>query len=302
MESVFIQKIFLLTEEILANKRDLAEIYKELETHLTRARRLKFGLYEAETLNTVAIYHFFNNQIEIALDTFQMAWAIAQKLDNIDIKIKLAGNLGETYMRLWRLDEALQMLVPIVELIRKEKLETLMAFQAVENLVWVDTIRGEYTTADELIDEAWKMASQIEMRGYSRTEYAQMIIVLHQQKILIDIAKSKFEAAKERLSLLRGLLNTYNRQDFEDDYTSILAIYKLFSEINSASLDTFEKSLESGEVVLDASRMLNMAMFMEKNHKPDWAKRMARRALDKVKDEKKPPPKLIEIANHIVNA
>ena len=302
MESVFVQKIFLLTEEILANKRDLAEIYKELEVHLARARRLKMQLYEVEALNTLGIYYLFDNKVELALNHFQMAWAIAQHMDNTDVKLKLINNLSETnLLQLWRVDDAYTTLMPAIELIRKEKIETLVTLYVFSNSIRAIILRGEYTAADTLFEEAWQIASRVEMLGYSKIEYAQVIIDLHGEKILIDIAKSQYELAKDRLGLLRPLLNMYKRQDFEELYGMMTAIHKLMSENNEAGLDGFMKSLEQGEVVLNIPNNLNMAIFMKHNNQPDWAKRLAQRVLDKAKAEENLPSKLVETAQQILN-
>lgn len=285
MEQIFIQKIYKITEQIIGQNHDFDKTLKALQSHLTKSRKIQSSRYEAETLNTIGILYAISGNISQQMFHFQFALEIAYELNDIDLLIKLTNNLGETYLGVWQLQEARAVLDKGIILIKDKYMHLLGSLYIYANTIELQIRRGEFQIARTYYDSVWEAAGKTDLKGYSQTEYTQIIILLNKHKFMLDIVDGENDRAKATLTLMQEQIKNSNRLDFMPIHDLMFIYYTLISENDDEKSRELEKQFMETHDSLTIEQILQSAYFFLYNQKPHWAQRYSTMILDRAKSE-----------------
>lgn len=283
MEQIFIQKIYKITEQIISQNHDFDKTLKDLQSHLTKSRKMQSAKYEAETLNTIGILYAISGNVSQQMFYFQFALEIAYELDDIDLLIKLINNLGETYLGVWQLQEAKAILDKGIAIVKDKHMHLLGSLYIYASKIELQIREGEFHIARTYYDYVWDAAGKTDLKTYSQTEYTQIIILLNQHKFILDLVAREDSQAKSTLTLMYEQIQNANRLDFMPLHDLMLIYYTLISENDDAKSRKLEKQFIETHNSLTVEQVLQSAYFFLYNHKLDWAQRYSTMILDRAK-------------------
>lgn len=298
MEQIFIQKIYKLTEQIIGREYEFDKMHRDLNNHLAKARRINAPLYEAETLNTFGILYGVEGDLSQQMHYFKTALEHGYDLGDARFIIKISNNLGSLYSNAWDLEQAQRVLKRGVDLIEQHAIRNLPTVYIYANLTDIELKRGDFATAETYHDTGWACTHNIDLENYSKMEYFQIVIVLQQQKAMLDIFHQRGDDALSTLRLIHEQTSTTARTDLTRQIDWVRLYHALICQQDEAAARTIEADLKAsndGRFVPD--NLLSAAHFLFYNQQKAWAERYATTFITQADD--KTPPMMIQHARHI---
>jgi tetratricopeptide (TPR) repeat protein len=300
MESVFIQKIFQLTEQLLKHEITSEALMPELENHLKKARQLNFGLHEAETLNTMGVAKQLIGETDTAINHYKMALEKAEALNNADLICKVCNNIMSPLHNKGQTEEAITYANRGIAMVELHQLRTLPALFLYITKAMLLVLIQRYADADETTQKAWELANFIELKNYSRFEFASATFYIHQAWLYISIYNRDEKRYQDYMAYVRSLA------DQMKSYDSELAMCELIHAIvmirDADKIQAYEqKLLDIYGGVISLVSLRNLTIFLSHNHEREWAKKYAQQILDRTKDDPQNNAQMIEHAQTILN-
>lgn len=299
MEDVFIQKVIQLTEQLLKGEVTPESLIPELENHLKKARQMKFGSHEAETLHTIGVAHQFMGKIDTALDYYKMAIEKAETLKNPDLICKFCTNIIPPLQSKGNTLEALTYANKGIAIAESHHLKTMHGLPLYIAKGILLAFIGHYANADITLSKAWEIANELELKNYSRFEFAASTFHIHLAWLYISIYNRDEKRYQGYLAYTHSLAEHLKSYDAE------LAVCELIHAIvltqDDDTIHTYEQKLigiQGGVISLENLR--NLTVILTHNHCHTWAKKYAQQILDRTQDDPHANAKLIEHAQSVL--
>nr|MCU0480941.1 tetratricopeptide repeat protein [Anaerolineae bacterium] len=274
METVFVQKVFQLTEQLLRHEITPEAIIIELENHLKKARQLNFPLHEAETLNTMGIAKDVMGEADTALSYYKMALEKAEALNNTDLICKVCNNIASLLHDKGQTEEAISYANRGIAMVELHQLRTLPALFLYMTKAMLLVLIQRYADADETAQKAWEFANFIEIKNYSRFEFGAATFYIHQAWLYVSIYNRDEKRYQGYLAYVRSLADQLKAYDSE------LAICELVHAIvmtqDEDKIRDYEQkiiTLHHGTMTLASLR--NLMIVLSHNQCHSWAKKYA---------------------------
>jgi len=298
VEQIFIQKIYKLTEQIIGRDYDFDKMYRDLNNHLAKARRINMPLYEAETLNTLGILYGIEGNFSQQMHYFKTALEHGYDLEDARFIVKLSNNLGSLYSNVWDLEQAQSVLKRGVDLIEQHAIRNLPTVYIYANLTDIQLKRGDFATAETYQDTGWKSTHNIDLENYSKMEYFQIVVILQQQKAMLDIFHQRGDDALGTLRLIHEQTSATSRADLTRQIDWVRLYHALICQQDETAARTIETQLRaSNDEQLDPDSLLSAAHFLFYNQQKSWAQRYAATFIAQANDDT--PPLMMQCARHI---
>ncbi|MEO1163645.1 MAG: hypothetical protein AAFV98_07685 [Chloroflexota bacterium] len=272
MEAIFIKKIYKLTEQIFRGNYEYDAMETELKRHLNKAQSMNSDAYEIEVLNTLGILYSSNEQSTLQEESYRTALQKAKQIEHTDLITKLSNNLASHYLGTWRMQEARDTLQVAVDIIEVQENNSLPVLYVYANFMSTLMIAGRFDDALAYHERAWTVANNVDMGGYSQTEYMQIVTTLRHQKVALNIARGTTDSVPDTLRAVMEQVQISKRDDLAGENRLYQLYYARLVTKDDAEADTLEASLRDDSGLLDPAVALNCAYFMFHNNSTKWAK------------------------------
>ncbi|MEL6405813.1 MAG: hypothetical protein AAFR81_15700 [Chloroflexota bacterium] len=275
MEAIFIKKIYKLTEQIFRGDYEYDTMKTELKRHLNKAQSMNSDAYEIEVLNTLGILYSSNEQSALQEESYTTALQKAKQIEHTDLITKLSNNLASHYLGTWRIQEARDTLQVAVDIIEAQEDNSLPVLYVYANFMSTLMIAGRFDDALAYHERAWTVANNVDMGGYSQTEYMQIVTTLRHQKVALNIARGTTDSVPDTLRAVMEQVQISKREDLAGENRLYQLYYARLVTKDDAEADTLEASLQDESGLLDPATALECAYFMLHNDSAQWAKHYA---------------------------
>jgi tetratricopeptide (TPR) repeat protein len=208
-DAIMVQIMLGQTSYCLGRLKDAAQYYKEA---LKRTKKKSgFMQEEAATHNGLGITSGEVGRFDEALEHFEKALPLAQKLKNRAYEGNLYANIGQELMRLGRFDEAEQKIDLGLQMIRRGEDKA----TALGNQAYLMLLKGDLSGALEIADRAFSMVSKDTQEDRGIQSHCGYYLALAQllnnkvnaaHKTLIQIEKLPEPANTHNIRALLGLV------------------------------------------------------------------------------------------------
>lgn len=220
MENVFLRIIEDIGARIFSRARPIEDEQRELQAHLDKARRLGWRRYEAKTLNAMAILH--RKHPEKVLKLLTEASEVAAQTDDWMLQSNLRNNLATCYMSQYEYKRARQQYEQALDIVAEQEVMPIAYLFLQSNLALLAIWDARYDEAQQRLDDAQGLASEISFTGQERFSYGRGIYLMRTTLLRLQIVQRDEAAARASLGFSRELAEQLQIE------TSTIEIYSAF--------------------------------------------------------------------------